>query len=100
VKPKKLAEQCTMCLRTQFHWGHSKGAAWLLAHGADPNSLYPNSGNSALHAAAKNGASEAVIALLLKHGGDRMVKNKDGKTAIELARTAGKSRVVKQLQKR
>jgi len=99
VDRKKLAEECTMCLRTQFHWGHSKGAPWLLAHGADPNSLHPASGNSALHAAAKNGASEAVIALLLRHSGDPMVKNKDGKTAIALARSAGKSRAVKQLQK-
>lgn len=100
VPKKKLAEQCTMCLRTQFHWGHSKGAQWLLAHGADPNSLYPNSGNSALHAAAKSGANEKVIALLLQHGGDPKVKNKDGKTAIELARTAGKARVAKQLHER
>ena len=96
---KKLAAECTTCLRTQFHWGHSAAAKWLLEHGADPNSLYPRSGNSALHAAAKAGASEKVIALLLEHGGDPSVRNAAGKTAIQLAKAVGKTRVVKQLQK-
>ena len=97
VKPKKLAKESTMCLATQLHWGHSKGAAWLLAHGADPNVLHAKSGNSALHSAAMNGASEKVIALLLAHGGDPKAKNAKGETAIELAKAAGKKRVVEQL---
>jgi ankyrin repeat protein len=94
--PKKLADECTKCLRTQLHWGRTRGARWLLEHGADPNSLHPESGESALHAAVKRGASKHVIALLLSRGGDPKRKNEKGKTAIQLA--AGKPRIAEQLR--
>ncbi len=92
---KLLAEECTKALRTQMHWGRSRGAKWLLEHGADPNSLHPQFGNSALHQAALLGSNDGVIQLLLAHGGDPKVRNAKGKSAIELASEAKKSRVVK-----
>lgn len=95
---KKLAKEATMSLRTQMHWGKSRGARWLLEHGADPNSLYPETGNSALHYAARHGANAKVVDLLLKHGADPSLKNKDGLTAIEIAQQAKKPRVVEQLR--
>lgn len=94
---QQLAAECTRCLATQLNFGHSAGAAWLLAHGANPNTLYPKFGRSALHGAALNGAGDAVLRLLLSHGGDPKVKTKDGKTAIGLAKSKGKARVVKTL---
>lgn len=97
VTPKKLAAECTKCLRTQLHWGHTRGAKWLLEHGADPNALHPQSGNSALHSAAKQGAGKAVIALLLKHGADPQITNRDGHSAVQVAKAAGKTRVAQQL---
>ena len=90
---KSLAEECTKSLRTQMHWGRSRGAKWLLEHGADPNSLHPQFGNSALHQAAVLGSNDRVIKLLLKHGGDPSVRNAKGKSAIELAVEFKKRRV-------
>ena len=83
---KALAEECTMCLRNQFHWGIMRGAKWLLEHEADPDSRHPEHGESALHAAARLGANEGTIGLLLDHGADPRKKTRDGQTAIELAR--------------
>ncbi len=95
---RKLKDEATKCLRTQFHWGKSRGAKWLLEHGADPNSPYPPTGNAAIHSAAKYGANEKVIAMLLAHGADPKRKNKEGKTAIDIAKEAKKPRVVAQLK--
>ncbi|MDB5326294.1 MAG: hypothetical protein JWM57_1863 [Phycisphaerales bacterium] len=95
--PKKLAVECTRCLATQLNFGHSAGAAWLLAHGANPNGLHPQFGRSALHGAANYGASDAVLRLLLSHGGDPKAKTKDGQSSIDLAKAKGKARVVKML---
>lgn len=36
VPPDLLAQEATRCLATQLKWGKKRGAAWLLAHGADP----------------------------------------------------------------
>lgn len=95
--PRKLAKECTWSLSTQLHWGHTRGMPWLLAHGADPNFVTKRFGTNALHEAALQGASEKVIAMLLKHGGDPKIKNAQGLTAIEVAKRAGKTRVVEQL---
>jgi ankyrin repeat protein len=94
---KKLAVECTQCLRTQMHWNHSKGAPWLLAHGADPNSPSPEYGESALHAAVRNGASDEVLGLLLKYGADPAIKTRDGKSAMVLAKATKKQRIVRLL---
>src|SRR5262249_7218371 len=53
VPPKKLAHECSRCLPTQLHWGHTRGVKWLLDHGADPNYLDDTRGSSALHEAAR-----------------------------------------------
>src|SRR5205085_8410966 len=29
VPKKKLADECSKCLRTQLHYGHTRGAPWL-----------------------------------------------------------------------
>jgi ankyrin repeat protein len=85
AEKKKLAAECTKCLCTQLHWGHSRGAPWLLAHGADPNYLHPKYGDSALHSAIKQRSNDKIIRLLLGHGGRPDRRNKAGKTAVQLA---------------
>jgi ankyrin repeat protein len=89
LDPKKLAKECTGCLTSQLHWGHTRGAKWLLEHGADPNAIHPRYGESALHAAIRGKSSEAIFRLLFEHGADVNVKTKNGKTATQLARAAG-----------
>jgi hypothetical protein len=57
-----------------------------LAHGADPNAINPRFGDNALHAAVKQRRNDKIIRLLLDHGADPTLKNREGKTAIQLAR--------------
>ena len=68
-----------------------RGAAWLLAHGANPNRVsYPDkSGETPLHAAARHWDGE-MIELLAKHGADVHVRRRDGKNALTLAALNGR----------
>jgi len=84
--PKKLANEATKNLAVMLHWGHTRGARWLLEHGADPNRIVPQYGNSALHEAVLRRVSDPTLKLLLRHGGDPTIRNKQGFTALQLAR--------------
>jgi ankyrin repeat protein len=84
--PQKLAAEASKNLAVQLHWGHTCGARWLLEHGADPNRIESRLGNSALHEAVIRRASDATLKLLLKHDGDPRQKNREGLSAIQLAR--------------
>ena len=87
--PKKLAAECTRNLASQLHWGHTAGVRWLLEHGADPNAVHPWYGQSALHIALARNFGEKIVELLFAHGAEVRVKNKAGKTGLELAKKAG-----------
>jgi ankyrin repeat protein len=102
AEKKLLAVEASRCLATQMHWGKSRGAVWLMAHGADPNATYPQTGDTPLHSAVIHNAGDAVFDLLFKYGADARKKNKERKTPLELARSAmkPKERVVKLLEKR
>jgi ankyrin repeat protein len=71
----------------------------LLAAGADPNIVPTDQSGcwTALIAAAAGGHAKTVE-VLLRGGADPTIKSKDGKTAIEIARSAGHSEVVRILQ--
>lgn len=84
VEPSQLAAEASRCLVTQLRFGKVRGAPWLLAHGAEPNTIEPVTGDAALHAAARMGAGEATVKLLLKYGADPMLRNREGKTADQL----------------
>jgi ankyrin repeat protein len=89
VPKEELAREASRCLVTQLRFGKVRGAPWLLAHGADPNTIEPVTGDAALHAAAKMGAGEATIQLLIRYGADPKRKNREGKTAAELSSYRG-----------
>jgi ankyrin repeat protein len=93
---KKLAEECSQALATLMHWGRMRGTKWFLEHGADPNFLHKDSGDATLHSAVKNRSNDRVIGLLLKHGADPKKKNREGKTALQLAK--GHSRILRVLK--
>ncbi|MEO8635251.1 MAG: ankyrin repeat domain-containing protein [Gemmatimonadales bacterium] len=84
VPPAVLAAEATRCLVQQLRFGLVRGAAWLLAHGADPNVVDPEQGDAALHAAARSGAGKATIELLQRFGARQDLRNRDGKTARQL----------------
>jgi ankyrin repeat protein len=98
IDPKQLAEECTRALPVLLHWNRTRGAAWLLAHGADPNALHAQYGESAFHIATKRGSDLALLRLMLEHGADPRRKTKSGSSAIDLARKARKPKVVKLLE--
>lgn len=61
-------------------------AEHLLAYGADPNArhAYPAAGRTPLMLAAENDSPEAVE-LLMRHGGDPFLKDKDGHDCLVIA---------------
>ncbi|MCA8945826.1 MAG: ankyrin repeat domain-containing protein [Planctomycetes bacterium] len=85
----------TASLQTPLHLAAREGAsdalAVLLKAGAKPNAQ-DDTGDTPLHEAAESRrpsfGKEAVIEcvkLLLKHGADRTIKNKDGQTPLDVA---------------
>ena len=78
-------------LSEMIQWGRNPAALWLLDAGADPTCADAR-GWTALHYAASRGAPEGVIARLLAAGADAGARTRDGLTAAELARTAGKAK--------
>ena len=80
-------------LSEMIQWGRNPAALWLLDAGADPNRADPK-GWTALHYAASRGAPEGLIARLLAAGADAGARTKDGLTAAEVGRAAGKTRSV------
>ncbi len=68
----------------------------VLAGGADPNTMDPQSGSTVLATAALMGHTE-VVALLLEHGADVNAKSRDGGTALHTAAFLGRAETVKLL---
>lgn len=78
-----------------------RGAAWLLAHGANPNRVcYPDkTGETPLHVAARRW-DDPMIELLVKHGADVHARRADGKNALTLAALNGRSSAAAALRAR
>ena len=71
-------------------------AATLIRAGNDVNAA-DVSGTTALHVAAEHGHS-ALVEFLLRNRADRTRRNREGKTPLDLARTAEKTEVVELLK--
>lgn len=78
----------TMLIR-KLDWTDHDGAAWLLAHGADPNHL-AHWGNQALHHSLQRDNRIGFIELLLDHGADPRLPSKAGRSAFAVAARMGR----------
>ena len=65
----------------------AEGMVFLLAHKSPalPN-LQDRFGSTALHYAVMRGDNPAKVRLLLDHGADKTIRNRDGETALDWAR--------------
>ncbi|KAJ4448717.1 hypothetical protein ANN_00108 [Periplaneta americana] len=77
--------------------GHPAVCELLLAAGARPNQPDDLNQYTALHWAAVCGHAP-VVQLLLQHGAERGARNKQGRTALDLARQSSKTEVAAMLQ--
>lgn len=74
-------------------YGRLQGATWLLDHGADPR-LADNRGWTPLHYAARRGVNPEFVERLLAAGADPCAVTADGRTPLDVAREAGRTRIV------
>lgn len=68
------------------------GVRWLLAHGADANLAWGESGDAPLHIAAERW-DVAMVELLVDHGADIHLRRADGRTAHTLAALHGNEEI-------
>jgi hypothetical protein len=80
-------------LSEMIQWGRNPAALWLLDADADPDLADPK-GWTALHYAASRGAPDDVISRLLAAGADPGARTRDGLTAAEVGKAAGKAKAV------
>jgi ankyrin repeat protein len=69
-------------LRTVSNIGDLDAVKFLIAMGADINSFGPETGQTALHRASQK-KNIAVVSLLVEHGADLSIVDKQGKRAID-----------------
>jgi ankyrin repeat protein len=72
-----------------LNWSHTPdGARWLLEHGADPNAVFAENGETPLHAVAR--AWDAALAeAMVAHGADIARPRADGRTPYAVAELNG-----------
>ena len=77
--------------------GSIKAVKWLLASGAQPNTL-DTRGRTPLHVCAQRNTSTGVARLLLEAGSRADAKDGSGKTALDYARENGRGKIVAYLE--
>ena len=71
---------------------------WRVFFNAKTVNAQNNQGNTALHLAAQSGVSPAAVQYLISLGADLRIRDKDGKTAGDLAAAAGRNDLTAILQ--
>ena len=77
-----------------------KGCEWLLENGADPNVLCGDEKESALHAAIRSGQGYETVTMLLDHGADPSLTDRNGSQCYDLAMTVGNAGAARALAER
>ena len=70
-------------LYTSLRKGYTKSCLFFLLGGANPNFVHPVSGNSCLHLATEQGSVQLIKLLLLFYA-NTTIRNKKGKTPLDL----------------
>jgi len=89
---KLTADNLATMLIRKHDWHDLDGAAYLLAHGADPNNQGRWGFTPLQHAIARDNRIE-MITLLLDHGADPL-RVQDGRTAVAMAARRGRGDVL------
>lgn len=82
-------------LRYILGWAVSQGTPgihWLLVHGADPNLVWAQSGDAALHIAAQRWDAP-MVDLLVSHGADIHQRRSDGRAPYTIAALHGNKEI-------
>lgn len=98
---KLTVESLTTMLLRKTDWHDYEGIKWLLAQGADPNSL-THWGKTALHNAVLSDNAIEIFEVLLDHGANPMIlglrpdafRSASGKSAMSLAARRGRGDVL------
>lgn len=89
---KLTADNLVTMLIRKHDWHDFDGAAYLLAHGADPNHQRIWGLTSLHHAIARDNRIE-IITLLLDHGADPL-REQDGRSAVAMAARRGRGDIL------
>ena len=79
-----------------FHWGHAR-REWLLAHGGRPQRASSSASAKPRCTGVRHRCNDKLVRLLLDHGADPSIKNRDGKSACLLASQLKAWRILKLL---
>ncbi len=90
LKPASVA---TMLLR-KCDWHDDKGLQLILEHGADPNTM-TIWGHTALHQSLRRDNGLVMIEMLLDHGADSALTNREGRSAAQIAAHRGRGDVLR-----
>ena len=80
-------------------WGNTSYIEAMIKHGADVNYRHPANGRSILQLAALR-SSAAIVGIMLEAGGEVFQADKDGDTALALARKRGDAEVLQLVEAR
>ena len=81
-------------------YGTYKMARFLIDRGANVNSLDDHRGRTVLHWTAVRGAGKEFVAYLLDQGVDPSIRDRDGATALDIAKARKRKTIVSMLQER
>ena len=86
---QRWATDGSTALYAILHWSRTPdGVLWLLEHGADPNAVFSENGETPLHVAARM-SDVPVVEVMVAHGADINRHRADGRTPYAVAELNG-----------
>src|SRR5882672_8568271 len=86
---QRWATDGSTALYAMLNWSRTPdGAVWLLEHGADPNAVFAENGETPLHVVARAWGG-ALAEAMVQHGADIARRRSDGRTPYAVAELNG-----------